>query len=114
MTSLIICAFPTDRLSGGAARPWTCGGVLGGVCQHPPEHAPLAPPVPGKRTPATRKNPVGSKQCRNECAVRDIVRMPQVGGAGDGAVGEAVSWAAHRRTVNLRRTASPPTESSQK
>ena len=60
----------------------------------------------------------------------DIVRMPQVGEAGDGAVagaidgavgkagdgvvGGALSWAGHRRTVNLRRTASPPPESSQR
>ncbi len=143
MTTSDIYAFPTDHLSGGAARPWACGGACPAVCasthrwapvptggrQYPPVGArtppagtrtrlstPLQPLLCTASAPRRRERTPGPKQCRNECTVVDIARMPQVGGAidgaGGGAGGGAVSWAAHRRMVNLPRTASPPTESS--
>ena len=132
MTRLIIYVLSTDRLSAVAAHLWACGGAPGCVSRHPrrvllPARGRPYPPPVGARThpgtplqpllcpvgaPRRREGTLGSKQCRSECTVVDIARMPQVGGASDGAVGEAVSWAAHRRTVNLRRTGEPPSESS--
>ena len=144
MTRLIIYVLSTGRLSAVAAHLWACGGAPGCVSRHPrrvllpARGRPYPPPVGARTRPGTPLQPLlcpvgaprrrgrtlGSKRCRSECAVVDIARMPQVGGAIGGAVGEAidgasdgasdeaVSWAAHRRTVNLRRTGEPPSESS--
>ena len=101
---------------------------------------PLQPLLCPLGAPRRRGRTLGSKQCQSECTVVDIAMMPQVGGAvgeaidgaSAGAVGEAidgavdgasdgasdraidraVDGAAHCRTVNLRRTGEPPSESS--